>query len=114
MIVADTSGVLGLLDRRNSKHTALVELFRSHRSEWVLPWATLPELDYMVPRAIGPAVSQAFRADLAEGLYAIEWGGTPDLRRALELDRTYRGPLAGLGRCASSWPWPSAWKRARS
>ena len=96
MIVADTSGVLGLLDRRNSRHTALVELFRSHRGEWVLPWATLPELDYMVPRAIGPAVSQAFRSDLAEGLYAIEWGGAPDLRRALELDRTYRDLSLGL------------------
>ncbi len=96
MIVADTGAMLGLLDRRSPAHAGLIELFRSHRDEWVLPWAILPELDYMVPRTVGPAVSQAFRADLAEDLYTVEWGGRPDLRRALELDWTYRDLSLGL------------------
>ncbi len=96
MIVADTSAVLGLLDRRSISHTTLAEAFRAYRDQWVLPWAILPELDYMVPRAVGPAVHRAFCADLEEGCFTIEWGGWADVRRALELDRTYRDLALGL------------------
>ena len=96
MIVADTSAVLGLLDRRSASHARLAEAFRVHRDEWVLPWAILPELDYMVPRAVGVAVHEAFRADLEDGRFAIEWGGWADVRRALELDRTYGDLALGL------------------
>ena len=74
----------------------MVEVFRSYRDEWVLPWAILPELDHTVPRRVGPAVSRAFRLDLAEDLYTVEWGGRPDLQRALEIDRTYRDLSLGL------------------
>ena len=88
--------MLALLDRLSATHETLVRAFRSCRDEWVLPWAILPELDYMVPRRVGPAVSQAFRADLANDLYAVEWGDRPDLRRALELDRIYRDLSIGL------------------
>ena len=50
----------------------------------------------MVPRRIGPAVAQAFRFDLADDLYTVEWGGRSDLQRALELHRTYRDLALGL------------------
>ncbi|MCY3548305.1 MAG: PIN domain-containing protein [Gemmatimonadetes bacterium] len=96
MIVADTSAMLALLDARSVTHVAMVEVFRSLRNDWVLPWAILPELDHMVPTRIGPAVAQAFRVDLARDLYAVEWGGRPDLQRALELHRTYRDLALGL------------------
>ena len=96
MIVADTSVVLGLLDRRSASHATLAELFRAHRDQWVLPWAILPELDYMIPRLVGSAVQQAFRIDLEEGCFTIEWGGSTDVLRALELDRAYRGLSLGL------------------
>ena len=88
--------MLALLDMRSVAHKTLLQVFRSCRDEWVLPWAILPELDYMVARRVGPAVSQAFRVDLAEDLYTVEWGGRPDLRRALEIDRTYRDLSLGL------------------
>ncbi len=61
-----------------------------------LPWAILPELDHMVSRRVGPAVSRALCLDLAKDLYTVEWGGRPDLQRALELDRTYRDLSLGL------------------
>lgn len=88
--------MLALLDVRSVTHRALVEVFRSCRDEWVLPWAVLPELDHMVPRRIGPAVAQAFRVDLVDDLYTVEWGGRSDLQRALELHRTYRDLALGL------------------
>lgn len=96
MIVADTSAMLALLDARSFTHRAMVEVFRSFRSEWVLPWAILPELDHMVPRRIGHAVAQALRADLAGYRYTVEWGARSDLQRALELDRTYGDLSLGL------------------
>ena len=88
--------MLALLDVRSVTHKTMVEVFRSCRDEWVLPWAILPELDHMVPRRVGLSVSRAFRIDLAKDLYAVEWGGRPDLQRALELDRTYRDLSLGL------------------
>ncbi|MDE0075442.1 MAG: PIN domain-containing protein [Gammaproteobacteria bacterium] len=96
MIVADTSALLGLLDRRSRSHGALAEAFHACRERWVLPWAILPELDYMIPRALGAAVYRAFQADLEEGCFAVEWGGWADVRRALELDRAYGGLSLGL------------------
>ena len=96
MIVADTSALLGLLDRGSRSHGALAEAFRACRDQWVLPWAILPELDYMIPRTVGPAVHRAFHADLEEGCFAVEWGGWADVRRALELDRAHRGLSFGL------------------
>lgn len=96
MIVADTSAMLALLDVGSVTHRRVVEVFRSCRDEWVLPWAILPELDHLVPRRVGRAVSRAFRDDLAKDLYTVEWGGRPDLQRALELDRSYRDLSIGL------------------
>ncbi len=50
----------------------------------------------MIPRTVGLDVHQAFCADLEEGCFAIEWGGSADLRRAFQLDRAYRGLSLGL------------------
>lgn len=96
MIVADTGAVLALLDLDSPNHAPVRAAFRAHRSEWVLPWAILPELDYMVSKNGGPAAAQAVCADLADGRYLIEWGEAGDLERALELGRIYRDLSLGL------------------
>lgn len=96
MIVADTSAVLALLDAGSASHAAVREAYRAHRSACVLPWAVLPELDYLVRRKGGPGSAMALRADLAEGRFQVEWGAPPDLRRAHELDSQYRELSLGL------------------
>ncbi len=53
----------------------------------------------MVLQRGGPRSVHALRADLAEGRYLVEWGEGDDLRRALELDRTYRDLSLGLVDC---------------
>ena len=53
----------------------------------------------MVLKRGGPRSVHALRADLAEGRYLVEWGEGDDLRRALELDRTYRDLSLGLVDC---------------
>ena len=96
MIVADTSALLGLLDRRSRSHGALAEVFHACGDRWVLPWAILPELDYLIPRTLGAAVHRAFQADLEERCFAVEWGAWADVRRALELGRAYGDLSLGL------------------
>ncbi len=61
-----------------------------------MPWAILPELDHMIPKMMGRVAIRAFRADLADDRYSIEWGIPSDLHRALEIDRRYRSLSLGL------------------
>ena len=95
MIVADTGAVVALIDRDDRHHESLRELFES-LGDWVLPWAILPEVDYIVSSRLGRPAARAFRADLASGLFAVEWGGVADLERARELDESYSDLSLGL------------------
>ena len=99
MIVADTSAILALMDLDNPHHMPLRSALRSDREDWVIPWAVLPELDYLAVNRLGRTAAEVLRADLAEGRYLVEWGGARDLRRALELDRTYQDLSLGLVDC---------------
>lgn len=96
MIVADTGAVVALLDRDDRHHRVLRGAFEADPDGWVLPWAILPEVDYIASSRLGPEVARAFREDLASGAFAVEWGEGEDLVRALELDRQYAGLALGL------------------
>ena len=96
MIVADTGAVVALLDRDDRHHRVLRGVFQEDPDGWVLPWAILPEVDYIASWRLGPEVARAFREDLASGAFAVEWGGGEDLVRALELDRQYGDLALGL------------------
>ena len=88
--------MLALMDRRNRHRAVLRSALRADPEGWVVPWAVLPELDYMVARHLGAATVAMFRADVTEGRLPIEWGGADDLQRALEFDRAYRDLSLGL------------------
>ena len=94
--MADTGAVVALIDRDHQYHEALRELFESGPGDWVLPWAILPEVDYIVSSSLGRPVARAFRADLANGLFTVEWDGGADLERACELDELYSDLSLGL------------------
>jgi uncharacterized protein len=63
---------------------------------WILPWAILPEVDYLLASHLGPRAQDAFLADLGGGEWAIEWGQEADLVRAHELTTKYRSLRVGL------------------
>lgn len=84
------------MDARNPHRAVLRSALRADPDGWVVPWAVLPELDYMVARRLGRATVATLRLDLAEGRFPIEWGTPQDLHRALEIDRTYRDLSLGL------------------
>ena len=99
MIVADTSAMLALMDVGNPHHDVLQSVLAVDPDGWVVPWAVLPELDYMAGKRLGPIAARTVRADLAHGRFAIEWGALSDIRRAHEIDRDYRDLSLGLVDC---------------
>lgn len=96
MIVVDTSAVLGLLDADSASHAALRELYDDNPAIWTLPWAILPEIDYLVGKHLGEKVREAFLSDLADGTFAVEWGSDGDLAAARRIDRRYKSLRLGL------------------
>lgn len=96
MIVADTGAVIALIDADDRHHEALRTVFEAEPNLWVLPWAILPEIDYLASSRLGSRATQAFRADLADGLFNVEWNGGADLPRAVELDELYADLSLGL------------------
>lgn len=96
MIVADTGAIVALLDADDRHHEALVALFDRTGSRWVLPWAILPEVDYLAARHGGVEAAAVFVADLAEGAWTVEWGDPGDLATARELLSRYADLRLGL------------------
>lgn len=82
MILADTGVVLALLDADDRNHEGAVELFGATGDRWLLPWAILSEVDYLIGRHGGPGAGRAFQADLAGGAWPVEWGVEADLEVA--------------------------------
>ena len=96
MIVADTGGVLALLDRDDRHHAAVRDLFGREGGRWILPWAILPEVDYLAERRLGPEVARAFAGDVRDGLFRLDANASRDLPRAVALLERYRDLRIGL------------------
>ncbi|HUF23904.1 MAG TPA: PIN domain-containing protein [Vicinamibacterales bacterium] len=96
MIIADTGAIIALVDRKDRHHRALLAAYEASADEWLLPWAILPEVDYLLGAHVGIAAQDAFLADLAEGAYAVAWGEEEDLDDAARITRQYRSLRLGL------------------
>lgn len=96
MIVADTGAVLALIDADDGHHERLAAVFREDPSSWVLPWAVLPEVDYLLGAHLGARARDTFLSDLGRGEWVVDWGGEADLRRANEIATRYKALRLGL------------------
>jgi predicted nucleic acid-binding protein len=96
MIVADTGATVALIDADDRHHGVLRDLFERDPASWVLPWATLPEVDYLIARYLGARVEETFVADVASERFVVEWGSIDDLSRAHALVSRYRTLHLGL------------------
>lgn len=96
MIVVDTGAVFALIDRADRYHGVIRELYEAGGADWVLPWAILPEVDYLVGRFLGRTPRAHWMQDLADGLFTVEWGTPEDLRRGEELCIRYADLDIGL------------------
>ena len=96
MIVADTGAVLALIDADDPNHDTMRALYEQDPDAWLLPWAILPEVDYLLARHVDARAALAFLRDVAEGRYAVEWGDPLDLIRARQLVERYKSLQFGL------------------
>jgi hypothetical protein len=96
VIVADTGAIVALVDADDRHHGPLRRLFESEPDAWLLPWAVLPEVDYLLAEHVGTRAQERFAGDLASGAWAVEWGDPADLVRAEEIARRHRGLRLGL------------------
>jgi predicted nucleic acid-binding protein len=96
VIVADTGAIVALLDADETHHRVLRKLFEAAPHRWVLPWAVLPEVDYLLGTQLGPRAEETFLADLSEGTFAVEWGREQDLADAHRICEQYRALRLGL------------------
>ncbi len=96
MIVADSSAIIALLDKDDGHHAVLVREFAREPSRWILPWAVLPEVDYVAHRRLGARVEQKFLRDIAAGIYSVEWGNGADLARAAAIEAAHKDLGLGL------------------
>ncbi len=96
MIVADTGAVLALIDVDDPHHDALKGAWETAPERWVLPWAILPELDYLLATQLGTRAEETFLEDLAAGAWNVEWGLAEDLPSARKIAAKYRGLKIGL------------------
>jgi predicted nucleic acid-binding protein len=90
MIVADTGALIALFDRSDRHHDAIRRLYEDDPDRWILPWAVLPEVDYLASTHLGARAHELWLADLASGAFAVEWGRQDDLAAAERLCRRYR------------------------
>lgn len=96
MIVADTGAIVALIDRSDRHHKALRTLYEHDPAAWMLPWAILPEVDYLVGAHVSPRAQEAFLADLADGTFSVSWGDEADLDEARRLSERYKKLRMGL------------------
>ena len=96
MIVADTGAVVALIDRSDRHHRALRELYEREPDAWILPWAILPEVDYLVGAHVSQRAQEAFLTDLADGAFTVAWGDEADLDEARRWTERHRALRIGL------------------
>jgi hypothetical protein len=96
MIVADTGALIALFDRSDRHHEAIRRLYDDNPDRWVLPWAVLPEVDYLTATHLGQRAQELWLADLSSGAFTVEWGRPEDLAAAERLCRRYKSLRIGL------------------
>jgi hypothetical protein len=57
-ILADTGGIIALLDSDDKHHTAIVRV--TQNQELLVPATVLPEVDYLVNKYLGESVARSF------------------------------------------------------
>ncbi|MDE3156271.1 MAG: PIN domain-containing protein [Acidobacteriota bacterium] len=96
MIVVDTGALVALLDTDEAHHDEVRAIYDENPDAWLLPWAILPEVDYLVATHLGPKAQEAFMADLSSGAFSVEWGREADLTRAEQIQARHRALRMGL------------------
>jgi predicted nucleic acid-binding protein len=96
VVVADTSAMIALLDEDDPHHKSFRALYLDNRHVWLLPWAILPEVDYLAATRLGPGAQRKWFEDLVSRAYTVEWGRDADMAAARALAGKYSSLAMGL------------------
>lgn len=95
-IIADTSAVFALFDRRDRFHEAVREALERAERPLVVPVAILAEISYMLQRHLGQVAEIDFMEAVQQGFFTLEQFTASDLIRVIELLTIYRDLNLGL------------------
>lgn len=93
-LIADTGGLLVLVDRGHELHLSAVGLVEEE--ELLVPVTVLPEFDYMVTKRFGTVYAQRFIKDVLSGYYGYLPLEVGDVERAGELMAQYGDAAVGF------------------
>ena len=93
-VLADTNGIIALLDASDQYHQAATAIADSYHL--VVPSTVLPEVNYLATKYLGEVVAQAFLQDLADGCFRYLTVELLDVRAALKIMSRYRDVPLGL------------------
>jgi predicted nucleic acid-binding protein len=91
VILADTSGLLSLYNRREPTHTSVAEAVAQEQGPFVVSPYVIAELDYLVATRLGTDAEQRVLAELASSAYVLATVDRDDLRACTELISRYAG-----------------------
>ena len=91
MILADTSGLLSLYNRREPTHLAVAEAVAHEQGPFVVSPYVVAELDYLVATRLGADAEHRVLAELASPAYVLATVDRDDLGACTELISRYAG-----------------------
>ena len=91
MILADTSGLLSLYNRREPTHPSVAEGVAQEPGPFVVSPYVVAELGYLVASRLGSTAEQRVMAELASPAYVLATVDRDDLRACTELISRYAG-----------------------
>lgn len=96
MIVADTSGLLALFNRREPAHEAVAAAVDAETDPLVVSPYVVAELDYLLATRLGVDAELAALAELSGGAYLLAGLTGDDLDRARGVVERYRDQRVGV------------------
>jgi predicted nucleic acid-binding protein len=96
VIVADTSGLVALLDAGEAEHARVHEALEGDSGPLVTTDFVLAETDYLILRRLGDEAERAFVSQLRDGTVHREAVTRADLDRAAEILERYADHHLGL------------------
>ncbi len=89
MIIADTSGLLALFNKREPSHDAVRAVISEREGPLIVSPYVVAELDYLVATRLGGAAELAVLAELAGGAYDLAEIDVTALGRCHDVIRRY-------------------------
>ena len=93
-VIADTSGIIAILDKDDNDHLSVVEIIRKYRI--LIPSTILPEVDYLATKYLGERASRTFLEDLQEGYFEYIAITLEDITNATKIMAQYKAFPLGL------------------